>query len=300
MEGTPWGSPYTSWAYGNTGLYPPCPVCPTWEVAPPQVLGDSYARGTFRTQRLSPDQSTRGPAGPSSIPVPRGAPGFARGFFLPTRSSPYSSAYSSTNLHGALPMTTCEARECEYCRATATPLSYQSNANGQMIDRQNTPKTRQRVSKWAGAQCANCQTTTTAVWRMNANGNPVCNACGLYYKRHQANRPVTMRKDVVKTRKRKTSQQKKKPASSLGGPGPADGPAGGSMDGGRDGGNSGEVASGLTLDPPGTAQLYQGPGPEELSGPVSHLMPFPGPLLGSPTGPMPPSTSTTVEAPLSP
>ncbi|XP_036316353.1 erythroid transcription factor [Pipistrellus kuhlii] len=158
----------------------------------------------------------------------------------------------------------------------------------------------QRVSKWAGAQCANCQTTTTAVWRMNANGNPVCNACGLYYKRHQANRPVTMRKDVVKTRKRKTSQQKKKPASSLGGPGPADGPAGGSMDGGRDGGNSGEVASGLTLDPPGTAQLYQGPGPEELSGPVSHLMPFPGPLLGSPTGPMPPSTSTTVEAPLSP
>lgn len=118
----------------------------------------------------------------------------------------------------------------------------------------------------------------------------------------QANRPAIMQKDGVKTRKNQASQQKK-PASSLGGP--AAGPAGCSMDGGSDGGNGGEVASGLTLGPAGTAQLYQGLGPVVLSGPVSHLMPFPGPLLGSPigsfpTGPMPPTSSSMVEAPLSP
>lgn len=43
----------------------------------------------------------------------------------------------------------------------------------------------QIVSKRAGTQCTNCQTTTTTLWRRNASGDPVCNACGLYYKLHQ-------------------------------------------------------------------------------------------------------------------
>ena len=33
--------------------------------------------------------------------------------------------------------------------------------------------------------CANCQTNTTTLWRRNAQGEPVCNACGLYYKLHK-------------------------------------------------------------------------------------------------------------------
>lgn len=122
----------------------------------------------------------------------------------------------------------------------------------------------------------------------------------------QVNRPLTMRKDGIQTRNRKASGKgKKKRGSSLGGTGAAEGPAGSFMvvAGGSSSGNCGEVASGLTLGPPGTAHLYQGLGPVVLSGPVSHLMPFPGPLLGSPTGsfptgPMPPTT-TTVVAPLS-
>lgn len=116
-----------------------------------------------------------------------------------------------------------------------------------------------------------------------------------------------MRKDGIQTRNRKASGKgKKKRGSSLGGTGAAEGPAGSFMvvAGGSSSGNCGEVASGLTLGPPGTAHLYQGLGPVVLSGPVSHLMPFPGPLLGSPTGsfptgPMPPTTTTTVVAPLS-
>ena len=46
----------------------------------------------------------------------------------------------------------------------------------------------QIVSKRAGTQCTNCQTTTTTLWRRNASGDPVCNACGLYYKLHQVPR----------------------------------------------------------------------------------------------------------------
>ena len=33
--------------------------------------------------------------------------------------------------------------------------------------------------------CANCRVTITTMWRRNANGEPVCNACGLYYKLHR-------------------------------------------------------------------------------------------------------------------
>ncbi|XP_036161497.1 erythroid transcription factor-like [Myotis myotis] len=192
-------------------------------------------------------------------------------------------------------------------RAKATPQCHLCNAGGQTMTRQNKPQRRPKVSKRAGAQCTNCQTTITAVWRLNANRDPVCNACGLYYKRHQVNRPRTVQKGGIKSRKPRPSQKEKKPVSSLGGTGPADAPAGGFMvvAGGSDSGNCGEVASGLRLGPPGTAHLYRGPGPVVLSGPVSHLMPFPGPLLGSPTGsfptgPMPPTTTSTVDAPLSP
>lgn len=49
----------------------------------------------------------------------------------------------------------------------------------------------QSAARRAGTSCANCQTTTTTLWRRNANGDPVCNACGLYYKLHNVSVPGT-------------------------------------------------------------------------------------------------------------
>ena len=42
----------------------------------------------------------------------------------------------------------------------------------------------QSAARRAGTSCANCKTTTTTLWRRNQNGEPVCNACGLYFKLH--------------------------------------------------------------------------------------------------------------------
>ncbi|XP_041361796.1 transcription factor GATA-4-like [Gigantopelta aegis] len=58
-----------------------------------------------------------------------------------------------------------------------------------------------------GLLCANCGTSTTTLWRRNGEGEPVCNACGLYYKLHQVNRPLSMKKDGIQTRKRKPKTQ---------------------------------------------------------------------------------------------
>lgn len=42
----------------------------------------------------------------------------------------------------------------------------------------------QTTSRRAGLCCTNCHTSTTTLWRRNADGEPVCNACGLYMKLH--------------------------------------------------------------------------------------------------------------------
>ena len=48
----------------------------------------------------------------------------------------------------------------------------------------------QSAARREGTSCANCKTTQTTLWRRNHNGEPVCNACGLYYKLHNVRMEV--------------------------------------------------------------------------------------------------------------
>lgn len=60
----------------------------------------------------------------------------------------------------------------------------------------------QSASRRNGLLCSNCQTTQTSLWRRNQVGEPVCNACGLYYKLHNVNRPIAMKKDTIQVSKK--------------------------------------------------------------------------------------------------
>jgi hypothetical protein len=100
----------------------------------------------------------------------------------------------------------------------------------------------QSSAKREGTSCTNCGTNTTTLWRRNTNGEPVCNACGLYHKLHNVPRPTALKKENIQTRNRKLSTKSKKKRhhhhhQTLGGffPSPAglDGSSGG---GGRYGG----------------------------------------------------------------
>lgn len=82
------------------------------------------------------------------------------------------------------------------------PGGGQCNGTGGSASCEGCPAFNQHQVNRHALICANCRTTTTPLWRRDEGGNTICNACGLYYKLHNVHRPVSMKRSVIKRRKR--------------------------------------------------------------------------------------------------
>lgn len=57
--------------------------------------------------------------------------------------------------------------------------------------------------------CSNCETNVTSLWR-RISGKLVCNACALYHKLHGVARPLELKNDHVRKRKRSSKPKETK------------------------------------------------------------------------------------------
>lgn len=167
--------------------------------------------------------SSGGGSGSTSIASHRPAP-----YTIPNGSTYHDWNYNSEALPNYGIMTTTRASRAPVGMSAAGTLSamaaepghggvtdYYKNFYGYNTISRSTlhapeEKSSRRLSasRRVGLTCSNCRTSTTSLWRRNTMGEPVCNACGLYFKLHGVNRPLAMKKESIQTRKRKPKGSK--------------------------------------------------------------------------------------------
>lgn len=79
----------------------------------------------------------------------------------------------------------------------------ESSLNSAAPSRPASPKNGE--SSAGPTTCTNCFTQTTPLWRRNPEGQPLCNACGLFLKLHGVVRPLSLKTDVIKKRNRSSA-----------------------------------------------------------------------------------------------
>lgn len=87
--------------------------------------------------------------------------------------------------------------------APSRPSSPSGSKHGSMTNLQGAANgTNGQGDGGAPTTCTNCFTQTTPLWRRNPEGQPLCNACGLFLKLHGVVRPLSLKTDVIKKRNR--------------------------------------------------------------------------------------------------
>lgn len=121
----------------------------------------------------------------------------------PSISSPHSMSSSDYHSHD-------EDDEGDMSPIPKKPGRRNKTAGGSVRQQQQKPNT-----SAVKTQCSNCQTTTTPLWRRDPQGNPLCNACGLFLKLHGAVRPLSLKTDIIKKRNRNNAASDSASSSSV-------------------------------------------------------------------------------------
>ncbi|OBZ82719.1 hypothetical protein A0J61_09231 [Choanephora cucurbitarum] len=123
----------------------------------------------------------------------------------PIQPSPLSPSYNSTNSLSRLAITN-EDQLPPNPSIVGSPIAQKNSTCLPSQQDKKSEEARITVKKEMGTnantKCTNCETTTTPLWRRNPEGQPLCNACGLFLKLHGVVRPLSLKTDVIKKRNR--------------------------------------------------------------------------------------------------
>lgn len=194
-----------------------------WSPGVAGLTENEYLKGSLPAfQRIASSTSARATNHYSSISASYGQQADS----WPSHYEAYSVATSSSSGNGRRSTTTTVTPTTAFSAAASlTAMAadqggdlYKTYGYGNTLTTRSTTEEKQsrRLSsaRRVGLQCSNCNTQNTSLWRRNQVGEPVCNACGLYYKLHNVNRPLAMKKDNIQSRKRKPKGSKNADGSS--------------------------------------------------------------------------------------
>ncbi|CBQ68892.1 related to transcription factor ScGATA-6 [Sporisorium reilianum SRZ2] len=93
-----------------------------------------------------------------------------------------------------------------HVRSVSGPGSGPSSGSG--VNLKDLPSASSMATADPPTVCSNCHTTKTPLWRRDPEGQPLCNACGLFLKLHGVVRPLSLKTDVIKKRNRASGAQR--------------------------------------------------------------------------------------------
>uniref|UniRef100_A0A1B6C7B7 GATA-type domain-containing protein n=2 Tax=Clastoptera arizonana TaxID=38151 RepID=A0A1B6C7B7_9HEMI len=220
---------------GSEEYSPPAKYSSPNSNPPPALPAFSQRFGGFTTtsSRGNPPYSTSGTVCPTStyLPTPTASDAVSMWNTSPSYSTDVTQQYLGTGSRGrssvigtshlgnysaAASLSALAAPGEFYKGSLYPPQGYSVSRPHPNLMLEEKTNRRLSASRRMGLTCSNCRTNATSLWRRNSHGDPVCNACGLYYKLHGVNRPLAMKKDSIQTRKRKPkSGSKSEPSAKI-------------------------------------------------------------------------------------
>ncbi|KAH9176426.1 hypothetical protein EDB89DRAFT_161418 [Lactarius sanguifluus] len=179
---------------------------PFTHVDPTQILPVEHGENGFASLHPSPSSDGWGNGFISSAaasPEPRDA---SNGSSPPSAEGPSAATHrkiaSTKRIQDAVSRSVVARKKSTAHDHPPTSQLRSSTSTPDLISAMSNGGVKGEDGETAPTVCTNCQTTNTPLWRRDPEGQPLCNACGLFYKLHGVVRPLSLKTDVIKKRNR--------------------------------------------------------------------------------------------------